>query len=726
MREIRDRSTVRKFQGKSWVRALAMLLFSCTMACGQDATAAAHVDIAVNGHTTIYVSADEPGPVLLAARDLATDMRKVFGTEPKIVRSEQDAGAVTLVVGDGIAGAVPDHSSAPESFSITAGSATLSGGRSIQVIRLAGADMRGTIFAVYQFSQEHLGVDPMYYWTDHEPVRRVVLHLSATLHEVYGPPVFRYRGFFINDEDLLTGWAPGEATDHSGISLAVWNKICETILRLKGNMIVAGTWPFPNDPQDRVVAERGLLLNQHHAEPLGVNFSRWPHDVPYNFTSDPQYIENAWKNAVAADPPDQQILWEIGLRGLSDQPYSALDPAVRDNEKAQGRLISKAIADQIGIVRAKYPDAVFITDLWMEGSKLMQQGDLVIPPDVITVWSDTGYGDMQDEGQVKAGQGAYIHVAMFNNRANQLSELTPVDRIFSSLGRFQQAGATAFLLVNTSDIRPVTMGASAVLDFGWKGAAIGSSEEFYRRWSAEEFGAKAAPQIAAVYKAYFDAPAQIPGPIARPYGDNYYHTAARDLLLRVLIQWPTYSVPGQSPPWITPGLRDMPYDPDAAVQQAEHEMEACGGAQPRWDAVWKQAEAAEPEVAVERRPFYQAGILTMIAINQESNRMLLSLARAVVALHKGDHATAVAETNAALAAVDAIQQSEARAEYGKWKNWYGGDWLTGVPRTRQLLLAFAAHLGNPDAPVPAPLVWNNWEAYYHIQHYEGQRTADVK
>jgi len=32
--------------------------------------------------------------------------------------------------------------------------------------------------------------------------------------------------------------------------------------------------------------ERGLLLNQHHAEPLGVNFSRWPNDIPYNFTSD--------------------------------------------------------------------------------------------------------------------------------------------------------------------------------------------------------------------------------------------------------------------------------------------------------------------------------------------------------------------------------------------------------------------------------------------------------
>jgi hypothetical protein len=652
-------------------------------------------------------------------------MRKVFGVEPKIVSSEESAGPVTIVVGDDSSGAPADHGSIPESFSITTGSATWNGGRAVKVIRLTGADMRGTIYAIYQFSQQYLGIDPMYYWTDNKPVHRAFVRLSANLDNRYSAPVFRYRGFFINDEDLLTGWAPGEIKDHTGISLAVWNKICETILRLKGNMLVAGTWPFPAEPQDRVVAERGLLLNQHHAEPLGVNFSRWPHNVPYNFTADPQYIENAWKNAVAAYPKDQQILWEIGLRGLSDQPYSALDSSVRGNEKAQGRLISKAIADQIGIVRAKYPNAVFITDLWMEGAKLMRSGDLVIPPDVITVWPDTGYGYMQDDSQAKPGEGAYIHVAMYNRRANQLSELTPVNRIFSSLGRFQKAGATSFLLVNTSDIRPVSMGSRAVLDFGWKGASIGTADEYYNDWSSEEFGAHAAPQVTAVYKAYFQAPADLPGTPPRPYGDNYYHTMARDLLRNVMVQWPTYGLPGQAPFWTEPSIHPVPYNPDWAAQQAEAEIKACGDAQPRWDALWKQALAAEPLVAVDRKDFYQAGVLTMIAINRDSNQMLLSLSQAVVALHNGDHATAVTKTNEALRDIDALKESESKAEYGKWKKWYRGDWLTGVDRTRQLVESFANYLQDPDAPVPAPVEWPNWEGYYHIQHYEGQRTVDV-
>jgi hypothetical protein len=681
--------------------------------------------ITLDGRATILVDPEQPAPIRLAAQDLASDMQKVFGHAPAIIGTQRDAGPVTILLGDEASGAPADHDSAPEAFSITSGSATLLSGRKNPVIRLAGSDMRGTLFAIYEFSQQYLGVDPMYYWTDHEPARRSSIQISASLDQKFPAPVFRYRGFFINDEDLLTGWAPGESNDHTGISLAVWNKICETILRLKGNMVVAGSWPFPNEPQDRLVAERGLLLNQHHAEPLGVNFSRWPHNVPYNFTTDPQYIENAWKNAVAAYPGDQQILWEIGLRGLSDEPYSALDPSVRNNDKAQGQLISRALAEQVNIVRAKYPNAVFITDLWMEGAKLMRSGDLVIPPHVITVWPDTGYGTMQDNGEVKAGDGAYIHVAMYNFVANQLSELTPVSRIFDSLGRFQQAGATSFLLVNTSDIRPVTMGASAVLDFGWYGASIGSSDDFYENWAKEEFGAKAAPAVAAVYKAYFEAPADLPGAPPLPYGDNYYHTMARDLLRNVMVQWPTYELHGQSPFWTEPSIRPIPYDPAWAFQQAEKEIKACDDAQPRWNAVWKRALAAELLVASNRKDFYQAGVLTMIAINRESNRMLLALSQAIVALHNGDHATAAAMTTQAIQDIDAIKDSESKAEYGKWENWYHGDWLTGVDRTRELVEDFASYLKDPGAPVPAPIEWSNWEAYYHIQHYEGTRTVDV-
>ena len=73
-----------------------------------------------------------------------------------------------------------------------------------KVVCLTGADMRGTIYAIYEFSQTVLGVDPMYLWTDKEPAKRASITLPADFAHTYPSPVFKYRGFFTNDEDLLT------------------------------------------------------------------------------------------------------------------------------------------------------------------------------------------------------------------------------------------------------------------------------------------------------------------------------------------------------------------------------------------------------------------------------------------------------------------------------------------------------------------------------------------
>ena len=88
-------------------------------------------------------------------------------------------------------------------------------------------------------------------------------------------------------------------------------------------------------------------------------------------------------------------------------------------------------------------------------------------------------------------------------------------------------------------------------------------------------------------------------------------------------------------------------------------------------------------------------------------------------------AEARAQAQRALEALDEISKAEANAEYGKWKGWYRGDWLTGIGRTRELVQIFAKQLEDASSPMPPPIYWTGWEAYYHIMHYEGGRTADV-
>src|SRR6185437_17047264 len=91
-------------------------------------------------------------------------------------------------------------------------------------------------------------------------------------------------------------------------------------------------------------------------------------------------------------------------------------------------------------------------------------------------------------------------------------EMVPVERIYEQLTRYQQAGAAAYFLVNTSDIRPVAMTTRAVMDAVWEGAEKKTADEFYREWITEELGAKAVPALAEFYEAYFRAPA-----LAQPF-----------------------------------------------------------------------------------------------------------------------------------------------------------------------------------------------------------------
>ena len=57
-------------------------------------------DFMLDRSVTIVVSSDEPGPIRLAAEDLASDFEKVLGTRPKIVTRMEDAGPQTIVVGE--------------------------------------------------------------------------------------------------------------------------------------------------------------------------------------------------------------------------------------------------------------------------------------------------------------------------------------------------------------------------------------------------------------------------------------------------------------------------------------------------------------------------------------------------------------------------------------------------------------------------------------------------
>jgi hypothetical protein len=637
---------------------------------------AAQAQVQIDAGTTVLIDAHEPGPIQKAARDLASDMEAVFGKPVRLTHDLSAASATTICIA--FSHSLPQGVARPAGWEVLQLKTVANPwpGSSVRhAVILTGSDVRGTIYAIYEFSHRFLNVDPFHWWTDHRPARRERVVVPANFDAREGSPTFRYRGWFMNDEDLMTAWRPGIA-EKSGISLETWDRVFEALLRLRGNMIVPNTFVFPYEPQVRAAGDRGLAITQHHMEPLGLNVYQWPEDKPYSL----DLLTAAWKCAVAQYPRDLEIVWTVGLRGRYDRPFWTDVPNGPTTSEGKARLIREAVDRQIAIVRRGWPDPhpKFIMNTWMEGSALMREGLLKLPPEVTLVWADDGAGLLQDGGQIRQGQGVYYHTGVLGGNANNFTERVPIGRIHRELSRAAKAGATEYMLLNPSDVRPMVMSTRAVMDVAWNARAT-TAADWLVQWCKEEFGEKAAPSVERYYRAYFDAPARYGEREADTMGDDFYQQLGRDLLVRIMR-----------------GDRSMPVrfrflKVASYPAYTSHVENMCRQAEERWTHAARLAEEVRTLVPAGRRDFFQAHILTQLALHRHSNRMLRHIAQA--AAPGASVETQLSNIAASVGEVRATLQTLREAEYGKWAGFYTlGDWFVDIPLTLQLAEACLAQL----------------------------------
>ena len=98
---------------------------------------------------------------------------------------------------------------------------------------------------------------------------------------------------------------------------------------------------------------------------------------------------------------------------------------------------------------------------------------------------------------------------------------------------------------------------------------------------------------------------------------------------------------------------------------------------------------------------------------------------AIRSVRAGDKTRAHRDVKEALTAIAHIKQIERANEYGKWRHWYHGKWLVGVDETSAMIENFDRWIDDPPTRLPAPVVSNSWQAYYHIMHYEGDKSSNV-
>ncbi len=672
----------------------------------------------LNRDTPWVVSEDLPGPVRRALADVARDWRRVFATEPRLRTASAGLPRAepVVVIGDGAAALVVGEQEplADEAHCVRVH--TTADGRSAIVV--VGGGVRGLIYALYALSEHVLGVDPFWFWTDQRIGQAEQLEVDAGLHHRREAPRFRWRGWFCNDEDLLTAWAPSLQNSH-GIALGVWDRIYETLLRTGGNFVVPGTFLFPDEPQLALAAERGLAIGQHHIEVLGLNTYRWPDEVPYSYATHPEILIQAWRECVAAQQ-DREVVWSVGYRGRHDRPFWYDDAAAGSDAAARGSLISEAIATQVAIVRESRPDDTIVLNLWMEGVELAAAGHLRIPEGVVVVWPDDGHGEVLDGGGLAAGQGIYYHTAMHDRIASQLTEMVEVGRIAAEFRRASAAGATAHLLVNVSDVRPVVMTTQAAMDLAWDPDT--PVDDFYERWAERQVGADRAAELAALWREYFAAPWRYDGAFPDHLEDNAYQTFTRGLVIAAArgrfddpYVYTTFAAHYPRPYHL---LGERTVRSLAAVLAA-----GTAEAQPRLDGLLERATTLAERVPAERRDFVRGHLVTQLAVHATANRELHAVAHGVAALADGDRAKAIGWFEQARQAIIDLLRVLRAGETPGWDDWYGGDEFVKVPASLELVELLLEALRGGEWPSEDPDFREPQDQYIRIKAYQAGRSA---
>jgi len=183
--------------------------------------------------------------VLRASADLQGDIEHVTGIKPTFVTNSAPEGKVAVIIGTLGKSPLVDRlvksgklkvdsiSGQWESFILATVSNRMPG--IDQALLIAGSDKRGTIYGVYEIS-EQIGVSPWYWWADVPPQHHENLFIKAGTY-VQGPPAVKYRGIFINDEEPCLG--PWAHQKFGGVNSKMYAHMFELLLRMRANYL----WP---------------------------------------------------------------------------------------------------------------------------------------------------------------------------------------------------------------------------------------------------------------------------------------------------------------------------------------------------------------------------------------------------------------------------------------------------------------------------------------------------
>ena len=632
--------------------------------------------ILFHGETCVDICVKNTNPyVLLAVEDLRNDFARVScsGVKPRLVDEESAHCIVIEENTANISDPVED-----ESFAIKS---------EADCIRITAGGYLGTMWGIYTFCERYLGVDPCYLFNDLEIQKRETLQVDA-IDLADAPKGFRFRGVFINDEDLLTGWKLGGGQRHFDypfyqrtIVPEVMDLVVETVLRNKMNLVIPATFLDVDNPPEKAladcVAKRGIYLSQHHQEPLGLshftleNYCKKHNKTgEFSYIQNPELLEDAWHAYAEMWSEYDNVVWQVGLRGKIDRPvWEEEDPTEKELVDF-GAFISNAINRQCRIVKehTQGKAAHFTSTLWMEGSMLMEKGYLNIDPDVCMVFSDNGpnqmYGNEYHRIPRRSDRkyGIYYHL-QYNDLGPHLAPQTGLDKICYNIKKAYDNHDREYLIVNASNIREFTFELDAIAKLLW------NTEEFdkdgYITAYCDAVYGNSSREAETCIRGYFDSMPTLPtDQLCNIYAKyfNYFYEEQCPGVKNFLLKEGLILKMGREVIWA--------FEKEMSLDFIKAIYAEIKSALPRYLELTEQfadlAEKCRDEVKRHTQVKWQLHCITLASIY----KWYLCVVEAKLQWDQKDVSSAKISLQKACDALEAYLAARKCAEYGVFANWY--------------------------------------------------------
>jgi len=645
----------------------------------------------------ILVDPTESGPVHRAVEDLKRDLQKVLGAPSPIVHSLAELEGREAIIVSGTGGLANEYRDA-ELTGSEAHQVTVADVDGTRHVFLQGTDMRGTIYAIYTFSEKFLKVQPLWFWASLEHEQQESIDVPVNTKMVFAQPYVKWRAWFPNDRDLFSPWQ-GRAPENYDAHL-------ETMLRLKmntleGRLMDNAAWdrPYTAGREARAARDRGLVITGHHIFSFGSSMRDWDlywtnirgQEPPPTSVNSVDALKDFWRYHIETSLREKvEVIWLIAFRGNRDIQFWAFYEDSPDTDAERGAVIESMMNEQVRMLKEVTGDKSppMRATLYAEKSNLFAAGHLRPPPDPTLIWNFVAARrdhfpapDLQAmEVPDNRPLGYYMNF-QFTSSGSHLAQAEGPWKMENNFryvdGKNQRP--LEFSVVNAGNIREhlLSLNANAAMMWDLDGYDTGA---FLLEFCELYFGADHADEVAGLYREFFDSYWQQKKPDLEGFPRQYLFQDMR--YARAIEQLTAHFDKGYTPnplqdraAWVPiPGeyFRVEPEDTGTA-NQLDAIVKGAGESIKKLEQVVAKADSLFEVLPAKHRVFFNDNLRVQARFMLHLNATLKAVTEAFMTLESGAGRQTIHQLELAVSSFQAARQALAEAAHGEFEGWYDTD-----------------------------------------------------